>query len=125
MANLTKRDLVMRISDETGLAQRQVVDVVQKTLDYITESLASGDDVELRNFGVFEIRLTGPRVGRNPSEPGTDFLIPERATVKVKMGKVMRQKVSRMTALLKHNGKDGKKKIASRAEKTRKLRATS
>ena len=104
MANLTKRDLVVRISNETGVVQTQVFDVLQKTLDYITESLAEGNDVELRNFGVFEIRLTKPRVGRNPNEPGSRYDIPERATVKFKMGKVMRQKVAKMTAVLKRNG---------------------
>ena len=104
MANLTKRDLVVRISNETGVVQTQVFDVIQKTLDYITESLAEGSDVELRNFGVFEIRLTKPRVGRNPNEPGSRYEIPERATVKFKMGKVMRQKVSKMTPVLKRNG---------------------
>lgn len=104
MANLTKRDLVVRISNETGVVQTQVFDVIQKTLDYITESLAEGSDVELRNFGVFEIRLTKPRVGRNPNEPGSRYDIPERATVKFKMGKVMRQKVAKMTQVLKRNG---------------------
>ena len=43
---LTKRDLVTRISNETGLVQQQVLDVVQKTLDYIAEALAKGDKVE-------------------------------------------------------------------------------
>ena len=105
MGNLTKRDLVVRISNETGVVQTQVFEVIQKTLDYITESLAEGSDVELRNFGVFEIRLTKPRVGRNPNEPGSRYDIPERATVKFKMGKVMRQKVAKMTSVLKRNGK--------------------
>jgi nucleoid DNA-binding protein len=104
MGNLTKRDLVVRISNETGIVQNEVFEVVQKTLDYITESLADGNDVELRNFGVFEVRLTKPRVGRNPNEPGSRYEIPERATVKFKMGKVMRQKVSHMTAVLKQDG---------------------
>ncbi|MEI6350554.1 MAG: HU family DNA-binding protein [Verrucomicrobiota bacterium] len=104
MANLTKRDLVVRISNETGLVQGDVIEVVQRTLDYITESLAGGRDVELRNFGVFEVRLTKPRVGRNPNEPGSRYDIPERATVKFKMGKIMRQKVSKMASVLKHNG---------------------
>ena len=106
MANLTKRDLVVRISNETGLVQGDVIAVVQKTLDYITESLACGRDVELRNFGVFEVRLTKPRVGRNPNEPGSRYDIPERATIKFKMGKIMRQKVSKMASVLKHNGSE-------------------
>lgn len=101
MANLTKRDLVVRISNETGMVQSEVLNVVQKTLDFITDSLADGHDVELRNFGIFEVRLTKPRVGRNPNEPGSRYDIPERASVRFKMGKVMRQKVSKMTAVLK------------------------
>lgn len=93
MGNLTKRDLVVRISNETGLVQQSVFDVIQKTLDYITDALAEGQNVELRNFGVFEVRLTKSRVGRNPNKPETDVVIPARATVKFKAGKVMRQRV--------------------------------
>lgn len=93
MGNLTKRDLVVRISNETGLVQQEVFDVIQKTLDYITDALADGQNVELRNFGVFEVRLTKSRVGRNPNKPETDVVIPARATVKFKAGKVMRQRV--------------------------------
>jgi nucleoid DNA-binding protein len=93
MGNLTKRDLVVRISNETGLVQQQVFDVVQKTLDYITDALSEGQNVELRNFGVFEVRLTKSRVGRNPNKPEKDVVIPARATVKFKAGKVMRQRV--------------------------------
>jgi nucleoid DNA-binding protein len=84
MANLTKRDIVVKISNDTGLVQHQVFEVVQRTLDLITDSLARGDDVELRNFGIFEVRLTKERVGRNPNQPGSSFKIPPRATVKFK-----------------------------------------
>jgi nucleoid DNA-binding protein len=93
MGNLTKRDLVVRISNETGLVQQDVFDVLQKTLDYITDALSDGQNVELRNFGVFEVRLTKSRVGRNPNKPEKDVVIPARATVKFKAGKVMRQRV--------------------------------
>ena len=87
---LTKRDLVVRISDETGLIQTQVFDVVQKTLDYIAEALAKGDKVELRNFGVFEVKIRKARVGRNPNAPASDVPIPERCIVKFKPGKELR-----------------------------------
>ena len=90
---LTKRDLVIRISSETDLGQQQVFDVVQKTLDYITESLAKGDKVELRNFGVFEVKVRKARVGRNPNKPETDVPIPARSMVKFKAGKEMRADV--------------------------------
>ena len=101
MANLTKRDIVVKISNDTGLVQHQVFEVVQRTLDVITDSLARGEDVELRNFGIFEVRLTKERVGRNPNQPGSSFKIPPRATVKFKAGKVMRQKVSKLSSALK------------------------
>lgn len=97
MATLTKRDLVMRISDEVGLTQRVVQDIVQKTLDYISEALARGDKVELRNFGVFEVKVRKARVGRNPNAPETDVPIPERAVVKFKAGKEMRDAVLKLT----------------------------
>src|SRR5512136_761889 len=90
---LTKRDLVIRISDETELGQQQVFDVVQRTLDYIAESLAKGDKVELRNFGVFEVKVRKARIGRNPNAPATDVPIPERSVVKFKPGKEMRTQV--------------------------------
>lgn len=101
MGTLTKRDLVVQISNETGLVQHQVFEVVQKTLDHITDALAKGDTVELRNFGVLEVRLTKPRVGRNPNKPGSSYPIPARATVKFKSGKIMRQKVAKLSAAMK------------------------
>lgn len=100
LANLTKRDLVTRISNETGVVQHKVFDIIQKTLDYITDSVAEGRNVELRKFGVFEVRLTKRRVGRNPKRPEQNFEIPPRATVKFKPGKVMRQRVELLSGQL-------------------------
>ncbi|HMJ05156.1 MAG TPA: HU family DNA-binding protein [Chthoniobacterales bacterium] len=101
MAKLTKRDIVVAISNQTGMVQHQVFEVVQRTLDHITDSLAKNVAVELRNFGVFQPRLTKPRVGRNPNEPGSSFVIPPRATVKFKAGKIMRQRVEQLSRELK------------------------
>ncbi len=105
MSNLTKRDLVLKISKETGITQQEVFAVIQQTLDLITDALASGQDVELRNFGVFEVRLTKSRVGRNPKEPEKDVPIPARATVKFKSGKIMRQRVLLRTQELSKKAK--------------------
>src|SRR5271169_5033917 len=93
---MTKRDLVIRISNETGLVQQQVLDVVQKTLDYIAEAVSKGDKVELRNFGVFEVTVRKARIGRNPNAPATDVPIPQRAVVKFKPGKEMRAQVLKL-----------------------------
>ncbi|MDA3875196.1 MAG: integration host factor subunit beta [Kiritimatiellae bacterium] len=90
----TKRELVMRIADETGLIQQDVHSVIQKTLDYITESLARGENVEFRNFGVFEVCERKQRIGRNPRNPDNVVTIPTRKVVKFKPGKIMKHKVT-------------------------------
>lgn len=87
---MTKRELVVRISKETGLIQHDVFQVIQKTLDYVTESLVRGENVEFRNFGVFEVRIRKSRIGRNPNQPTHVVTIPVRKVVKFKMGKVMK-----------------------------------
>jgi nucleoid DNA-binding protein len=97
---MTKRDLVIRISNDTGLIQQDVLTVVQKTLDYITEAMIAGKTVELRNFGVFEVKLRRPRIGRNPNDPDKDVTIPARAVVKFKPGKDMREQVLKLTERL-------------------------
>ncbi|MDD5677712.1 MAG: integration host factor subunit beta [Kiritimatiellae bacterium] len=90
---MTKRDLVMRIAKETGLIQQDVFAVLQKTLDYIVESLAKGESVEFRNFGVFEVRVRKSRIGRNPNKPTHVVTIPTRKVVKFKMGRIMKAQV--------------------------------
>ncbi len=89
-ANLTKRDIVLEIYEKTGYAQKEVRDVVQMTLDAIAKALAEGRNVELRNFGVFEVQVRKSRVGRNPKKPETDVIIPTRAVIKFKAGKELK-----------------------------------
>jgi len=91
---MTKRDLVMRIADETGLIQQDVYAVIQKSLDYIVEALESDDTVEFRNFGVFEVRERKQRIGRNPNKPENVVTIPARKVVKFKPGKIMRERIT-------------------------------
>ena len=86
-SNLTKRDIVVEIYEKTGFAQKEVRETVQMTLDAIAKALADGRNVELRNFGVFEVQIRKARVGRNPNKPETDVIIPKRAVIKFKAGK--------------------------------------
>ena len=91
---MTKRDLIMRISDETGLIQEDVKAVLQKSLDYIVDALERNETVEFRNFGVFEVRERKERIGRNPNKPEYDVTIPARRVVKFKPGKVMKNRIT-------------------------------
>lgn len=91
--NLTKRDIVLKIYQKTGMPQKDIRDAVQLTLDAIADALAAGDNVELRNFGVFEVQVRKARIGRNPNRPETDVVIPTRAVVKFKAGKVLKARM--------------------------------
>ena len=89
---MTKRDLVVRIAAETGLTQEQVLDVVQKTLDYISAALAEGKTIELRNFGVFEVKIRKARIGRNPAT-GEEIKIPAKTVLKFRVAKAAKDAV--------------------------------
>ncbi|MSR65813.1 MAG: integration host factor subunit beta [Pedosphaera sp.] len=94
---MTKRDIVIRVSDVTEFPQQDVMKVVQATLNAIAAAVAQGKTIELRNFGVFEVKVRKARVGRNPNAPETDVPIPARAVVKFKPGKEMREAVIKLS----------------------------
>ena len=96
MSNLTKRDIIVQIYEKTNFPQKQVRDTVLMTLDIIREAITKGQDVELRNFGVFEVQIRKARVGRNPNKPETDVQIPERAVVKFKAGKELKAQMKKV-----------------------------
>lgn len=94
-ANLTKRDIVLSIHNEVKseypeVSQKAIREIVQRTLDEIADALSEGRNVELRNFGVFEVQIRKSRIGRNPNKPEKDVIIPERAVIKFKAGKELK-----------------------------------
>ncbi len=89
---VTKKDIVMRISEETGLKQIHVKKVVQKTFDHIIDILNEGESIELRNFGVFKVRTRKGRMGRNP-RTGEQVPIPDKKVVSFKPGLMMKEKI--------------------------------
>ncbi|MBR2344178.1 MAG: integration host factor subunit beta [Lentisphaeria bacterium] len=93
---MTKRDLVVKIAKETGIIQSDVADIVQRTLDSIAGELISGNDIELRNFGVFEIKVRKSRKGRNPRDVSNEVIIPERAVIKFRAGKELKEAVEKL-----------------------------
>lgn len=105
MATVTKRHLVTRISNDTGLTQYEVAEVLQQALEQITESLAVGDKVTLRRFGAFEIKEAKAKLGRNPRKPSDEVMIPARAVVKFKPGNEMRDKVAATLPIIREQKK--------------------
>jgi nucleoid DNA-binding protein len=90
---VTKKEIVKTISDETGLNQQQIKAIVQKTFDSIVSTLVEEGRIELRNFGVFQVRPRAARKARNP-RTGRQVEVPEKFVVTFKPGKIMEQKVN-------------------------------
>ena len=89
---MTKKEIAKRISEEAGLTQLQTKDIVQRTLDAILQTLVSEGRIELRNFGVFEVRRRASRKARNP-RTGETLIAPAKNVVTFKPGREMEQRV--------------------------------
>jgi nucleoid DNA-binding protein len=93
---LTKRNLVIRIAQETGMNQHDVHTVLHRAFEAITESLCKGQHVEFREFGVFKVVTRKPRIGRNPHKPEDTVRIPARKVVIFKAGRALREAMQKL-----------------------------
>ncbi len=92
---MTKKEIVKTISDEIGLTQLKTKEIVQKTFDAIVETLVTEGRIELRNFGVFEVKKRAARKARNP-KTGDKVDVPEKYVVTFKPGKEMEERVKQL-----------------------------
>src|SRR3954463_16436127 len=92
---VTKKEIVRRISENLGLTQLKTKDIVQRTLNAIIQTLVSEGRIELRNFGVFEVKRRAPRKARNP-RTGDKVSVPAKNVVTFKPGKEMEELVRQM-----------------------------
>jgi integration host factor subunit beta len=89
---VTKKEIVRTISEEIGMTQLQTKEIVQKTFDAILKTLLAERRIELRNFGVFEVKRRAARKARNP-RTGDKVFVPEKYVVTFKPGKEMEERV--------------------------------
>ncbi len=89
---MTKKEIVKTISEEIGLTQLKTKEIVQKTFDAIVDTLVEDRRIELRNFGVFEVKKRAARKARNP-RTGDKVFVPEKFVVTFKPGKEMEERV--------------------------------
>ena len=96
MATITKKELIDRIAETSNSRRVLVKKVVQQFLDEIVAELGRGNRLEFRDFGVFETKLRKARKAQNPKtlEP---VAVPEKRTVKFKVGRLMKQRLGDMT----------------------------
>ncbi len=92
---MTKKDIVLEVAQRPELAnltQVEIKTVIQSTLEHIIESLSKGQNIELRNFGVFKVKTRKGRMGRNP-KTGQKVPVPDRKVVVFKSGLLMKEKM--------------------------------
>ncbi len=92
---MTKKEIVKTISEEIGLTQLKTKEIVQKTFDAIVTALVEEKRIELRNFGVFEVKKRAARKARNP-RTGQRVDVPEKYVVTFKPGKEMEERVRQL-----------------------------
>jgi nucleoid DNA-binding protein len=93
---MTKKDMAKAMADEMGLTHAHATEVIQRVLDGITETLCEDGRLELRNFGVFEVRERKPRTARNP-RTGETVQVPAKRVVSFKPGRLMAERVGRLS----------------------------
>ena len=89
---MTKREIAGKVAEKIGVTQLITLKVIDGVLKAITETLAGGEGIELRDFGVFKVKSRKERIGRNP-RTGEEVPIPPRKVVYFKAGKVLKEKV--------------------------------
>ena len=96
MATITKKELVVKISQAQGIHPIEVRNVIQAFLDEMTDCLSKGDRLEFRDFGVFEIVERKQKIGRNPKNAAVAIVIPARPAVKFTPGKKMKKVIEKL-----------------------------
>ena len=93
---MTKKEIVKQISERIGLTQLKTKEIVQQAFDAIVDTLIEQGRIELRNFGVFEVKRRKARKARNP-RTGDKVDVPPKNVVTFKPGKEMEERVRQMT----------------------------
>ena len=93
MPTTTKREIAERVAQQTGLPQVAVKQVIQMLFDEVITEVSTGNRLEFRDFGVFEVVVRKPRTGRNP-RTGDKVAVPPKRVVTFKMGKIMKDRVT-------------------------------
>jgi integration host factor subunit beta len=92
---MTKKDMAKAIAEKVGVHLTRAQEIVQGVFDGITDTLAQEGRIELRNFGVFEVKKRKPRKARNP-RTGASVKVPAKLVVTFKAGRDMEQRVGRL-----------------------------
>ena len=98
---MTKKEIVKKIAEQSGISRQVAREAVQLVFDGIRETLLEEGRIELRNFGVFEVKRRRARKARNPRTGGS-VSVPERRVVTFKAGEEMEQRINELGRSRRH-----------------------
>ena len=101
MKTLTKREIVNSIAEELGFTQLEVKTITQRFIDFIEEQLLKGNRIELREFGVFSIKIRKGKIGRNPKKPKITIKVPPRYIPSFKPGVNFKKRLAKSLGIPK------------------------
>lgn len=106
MATVTKKELVIELSDKTGIRHSDVALMLESFMEVAVNHLAAGDEITLRTFGTFDLRVAKGKVGRNPKYPQREVMIPDRCVVRFRPSKELKDRAASVP-IPKLNGANG------------------
>lgn len=86
MARVIKRELIVEVSNKTGIKHQEVTLVIEAFLESIMDHMGQGKAIALRDFGTLDLRVSRRKVGRNPRRPETPIPIPDKHVVRFRPG---------------------------------------
>jgi nucleoid DNA-binding protein len=106
MSTITKKELISELSDITGIKHADVTLMLESFMELAVKHLAAGDEITLRTFGTFDLRVAKGKVGRNPKQPNSEVMIPDRCVVRFKPSKELKSRVATLS-VHQMNGQNG------------------
>jgi nucleoid DNA-binding protein len=97
MATVTKRDLVVEVTNISGLTHQQASDSLDALVEVLTRKLQNGERVSFRRFGTFSVKVAKAKKGRNPKTPDVEIVIPERCALRFKPCLELRQAIRELS----------------------------
>lgn len=94
MDRVIRKELIVEISNKTGVKHQEVSHIIESFLDGIVDHLGQGKVVALRDFGTFDLRVSRRKIGRNPKRPEVSIVIPDRHVIRFRPGGKLEQLVS-------------------------------
>lgn len=94
MSNFTKKEIIQEVSERLGVTQTLSSKMFHLVLEIVERELMEGNNVVVRDFGTFEVKVAKGRPGRNPKDPSKTIPIPDRAVVKFQVGKALKENIS-------------------------------